>query len=140
MIDKIITQRVLNESTGELESKDYREVKRYSKVKGGYRMTYKSYDEVQVETLKSSLDIKIFLYIRDKYTYQRVENVLSARDISKELGVATSKVANLIKKLTEANFLLKVSRGTYRMNPFMFIPYKSNAEQLQKEWEELKND
>ena len=140
MNSRIITQRVLIETTGELESKDYRETKRYSKVKGGYRMTYKSYDDIQVEALKSSLDIKIFLYIRDKYTWMRIENILSARDIAEENNVAISKVSKLISTLVDLDFLVRINRGIYRMNPFMFIPYKSNAEELQKEWKEIQNE
>ena len=103
-------------------------------------MVYKSYDDIQILALKSALDIKIFLYIRDKFTYQRIENSLSARQIAKEFDTSPSKVTTLIRKLIELKFLKRVDRGIYRMNPFMFIPYKANAELLQKEWKELEEN
>ena len=136
-MDKIITQRVLNIDTGELESQDYKAIKPIRSIKGGYRMTYKSYDEIQANLLKSQLDIKIFLYIRDKFTYARIEAHISARDIAKKLKTTPSKVSTLMKTLVDNDFLKRVDRGIYRMNPFMFIPYKSNAELLQKEWKKL---
>ena len=138
-MDKIITQRVLNAVSGELEAQDYRAIQTVRKIKGGYRMVYKSYDDIQVSLLKSGLDIKIFLYIRDKFTYQRIESNISARKIADELETTTSKTSHLIKLLVDNDFLMRVDRGIYRINPFMFIPYKSNAELLQKEWKELKS-
>ena len=131
---KIITQKVLNESTGELESQDYKHFGSKAYVKGGFRMSYKSYDEIQIKLLKSSKDIEIFLYIRDKFTYARVETSLPAREISIQLGTSQPKVSRLIKELVENDFLKRATRGIYRMNPYMFIPYKSNGLQLQKEW------
>ncbi len=139
-MDKIITQKVLNENTGELESQCYRRLKHISKIRGGYRMVYKSYDDIQVSLLKSSKDIEVFLIIRDKFTYARIESNISAVTISKTLNISVPKVSRLIKSLVDNDFLMRVDRGIYRLNPFMFIPYKSNAELLQKEWREIKNE
>ncbi len=139
-MDKIISQVVLNKTTGELETQDLRVLKPTSKIKGGYRMMYKNYDEIQSELLKSNLDIRIFLYIRDKFSRTRIETSISARAIANELNTTPSKVSTLIKQLVENNFLMRVDRGIYRMNPFMFIPYGSPAEELQKEWEKLKEE
>ncbi len=103
-------------------------------------MVYKSYDDIQVSLLKSSKDIEVFLIIRDKFTYARIESNISAVTISKTLNISVPKVSRLIKSLVDNDFLMRVDRGIYRLNPFMFIPYKSNAELLQKEWREIKNE
>ncbi len=137
---KIITQQVLNKDTGELESQDYKAVESKRTIRGGFMISYKSYDEIQVETLKSALDIKIFLYIRDKFTYKRIESSLSARTIADDLSTTPSKVSTLIKVLVKKDFLKRIDRGIYRMNPFMFIPYKSKGTTLQKEWTQLEKD
>jgi len=134
---KIITHDILNEETGEIETKDFKEVKISKGIKGGWRMVYKSYDEVQIEVLRSSLDIKIFVYIRDKFTYKNTEIYLSPTTIAEELNTTHQKVSTLIKKLIKNNFLFRIERGIYRLNPFMFLPYKADAKALQKEWREL---
>ena len=139
MSDRIISQKVLNETTGELETQDCRVIDRKSTIRGGFKMIYKSYDDIQAEVLKSGLDIKIFLYIREKFTYMRVESILSARDIAKELNTSTPKVSVLMKELVDKKFLKRVHRGIYRMNPFMFLPYKSDGVTLQKEWNSFDN-
>ena len=137
---KIITKDILNRETGEVTPTDFMEVKKKKRVKGGFRMTYAKHDEILKDICKSQKDIDVFFRIRDTFTYQRVETTLPARDIAKELKTSQSKVSSIIKQMIEHGLLKRVSRGVYRLNPFMFLPYKSNAEQLQKEWEELNNE
>lgn len=135
---EIVTHKILNEETGEYESKDFKQIKETKVIKGGFRMTYKSYDEAQLEIVKSTMDLKILLHIRDMFTYQKVEVVVSPTEISKELEVAKSKVQTVIKRMTDSGLIKKVSRGTYRLNPFMFIPFRASGEELQYEWKQLK--
>jgi DNA-binding transcriptional regulator GbsR (MarR family) len=135
----IITQQVLNETTGELETKNYREERKYANIKGGFSMVYKDYDELLEEVIKSNMDMKIFQVIKKSFTYKRVEVVLSSTDISKQLNVSKPKVTRFIKNLINNDFLKRVGRSTYRMNPFMFIPFKSNGSDLQQEWKRLEN-
>jgi predicted transcriptional regulator len=135
----IITQQVLNEDTGELEIKNYREERKSTNIKGGFSMVYKDYDEVLEEVIKSNIDMKIFQIIKKSFTYKRIEVVLSSTDISKQLNISKPKVTRFIKNLIDNAFLKRVGRGTYRMNPFMFIPFRSDSSELQQEWKRLEN-
>ncbi len=137
----IITHKVLNEDSGELEPKDFKQVKEYKKIKGGFAMMYyKNYDAVLEAVITSKKDMELFNHIRGKFTYARIEVVLSTADVATEVGISKPKVSRFIKQLLELNFLHRVGRGTYRMNPFIFLPYRSNAEELQAEWNKLKKE
>jgi len=133
-VTRIITERVLNNNTGELEPKTFREVKQTKQVKGGFSMVYKSYDDVLKECVTSNLDLKIILAIREMFTYARIEVVISALDLSKQLKTSKQKVTTVITKLVENRLLKRVARGTYRLNPFMYLPFRSDASTLQAEW------
>lgn len=135
----IITKKVLNENTGELEVKDFKEVKKLSTVKRGFFMLYKSYEEAVENCINSKLDYSILLEVKNSFSYARIECVISPTDISKKLNCSKRKVTSIIKKMTENKILMKVSKGVYRLNPYMVIPYRSNGEELQKEWTELVN-
>ena len=132
-----ISKQVLNQATGELEWKQFKEVKERKRVKGGFKMVYKSYDEATINIITSTLDLKILIYIRDLFTYARTENVLSKIDIAKAMEVSQPKVSTIIKKMVDTNLLMRVSRGTYRLNPFMYLPFRANGEELQDEWNNL---
>lgn len=136
---EIITKHILNPETGKIETKDFKATKEKSRIRGGFRMTYAKHDEILKEICNSSKDIEVFLRIRDTFTHQRIESPLPARDIAKELNTSPSKVSTIIKKMIEYEMLKRVSRGVYRLNPFMFIPYKADAKTLQKEWSEFTN-
>ena len=135
---KIVTHIILNEDTGELTNKDFREVQEYKKVRQGFRMVYKSYDEVLLQIVKSNLDLKIVTSIKDMFTYNIIEVGISAIDLSKKLNTSKQKVNKIIKTMVDYRLLKRVRRGVYRLNPYMFIPYKSEAELLQKEWNDIK--
>jgi len=134
---RIITQFVLDKNTGEVKPVDFKEEFKTKRIRGGFRMVYKEYDKAISEIISSKKDYDIVIYIRDKFTYNKIEVYLSSTDISKAMNVSKSKVDLLIKKMKENYLLLKISRGVYRLNPFMYIPYRSDAESLQKEWNEL---
>ncbi len=136
-VSDIITKKVLNEETGELESKDFKETKTSKRIRGGFRMVYKSYDKAVEEIITSKKDFSILVYIRDLFTYQRVENVLSKKDLALLFNVSEQKITTLIKKMININLLKRIDRGIYRLNPYMYIPFRANAEALQKEWTEL---
>lgn len=138
-IKDIVSHKILNETTGELENKDFIEIRERKKIRGGFRMAYKNYDDAVEEVISSKLDYKILVYIRDSFTYQRVETPLPKDVISKSLDVSAQKVTLIIKKMLEAGLLYRVSRGVYRMNPFMYVPFRANAADLQSEWEFITN-
>ena len=46
----------------------------------------------------------------------------------------------MLKRLVELKYLKRVSKGVYRLNPFIYLPYKANGVELQKEWLELESN
>ena len=134
----IISKKVLNETTGEIENVDFKQVNKVKRVKGGFGMFYKSYEEAVENVINSKLDYTILLEVKNQFTYARIECVISATDIHKKVGCTKSKVNKVIASMLEEKLILKVARGVYRLNPFMVLPFRSDAETLQKEWVELK--
>ena len=135
----IITKKVYNDNTEQLENLDFKQVKTTKRIKGGFNMMYKSYDDALREVVKSGLDLDIAIRIRDMFTYSKREIFLSPTDISSNLNIAKSKVQTVINRMIETNMLMKVSRGVYRLNPFMFIPFRADGEELQEEWKNILN-
>ena len=132
----IVTKKVLNENTGELELTKFDEVKKRKNIRGGFNMIYhKSYEEVMEEVIKSNKDVKLFNWVTNQFTYARVEVPLTFSVCP--IQVSQPQFAKTIKKLLELQYILRVSRGIYRLNPFMYLPFRANAEELQKEWKEL---
>ena len=136
--DKSITHKVLNESTGELEPKTFNEESELINIKGGYvKMYYKNYDEVMIESIKSNLDTRLFVRIREHFTYDKKEALVSPSKIAEDYKTSRQNVTKFIEKLVELKFIMRVGRSEYRLNPFMYIPYKAKGDILQKEWDEL---
>jgi hypothetical protein len=133
----IITRTVLNEASGELEQVDFRQVKEKKQIKGGFGMYYKSYEDAVGEVINSNLEWKIWIDIKNHFTYQRVESSLVVDEIAKKLECSDTKVKLVIKKAIEAELLMRVARGIYRLNPFMILPYRADGAELQREWKEL---
>jgi hypothetical protein len=129
----IITKQVLNNNTGELESIDFREVRDKTKIRGGFNMIYhKSYEEITEAVITSNKDLKLFNWITNQFTYARVEAplVYSICDID----VSQPKFSKFIKQLVKLEYICRVAHGIYRLNPFIYVPFKADASILQKEW------
>lgn len=133
----IMTQKVLNEATGELEPKDYKKIKKITHLRGGFNLMYhKSYEEVTETAIKSNTDIKLFNWITNQFTYQKVDVPLPYGSCN--IDISQPQFSRMIKRLLELDYLLRTSRGIYRLNPYIYLPFRSNGEELQKEWKELK--
>ncbi len=129
-------EKVLNPNTGELEIATYREIKTHIHLKRGYvRMYPKNYDEATEKIIHSNLDLKIWITIRKSFTRDRVESSLPSKEIAKKLKTSQQKVSGIIKRMVDEDVLRRVSRGIYKLNPFVYMPYMANGEKLQKEWE-----
>jgi len=136
---KSIFTKILNEETGELESKRFIEDASYSKtIKQGWKIMYARYDEV-VLSMNSQLETKLMIAIRDSFTKNNVEAFISQKKLAKLYYTTPSTVNRLVKKLVDIDFLLKIDRGIYRLNPYSYLPYQANGLLLQKEWDELKS-
>lgn len=133
-----ITKKVLNETSGEFESVEFRQIKSRKNIKGGFHMGYKSYEEAVENIISSKLDYTILLEVKNQFTYARIEVLISATEISKKLGCTRSKVTAVIGRMIEEGLLMRVGRGAYRLNPYMYIPFRANGEELQGEWNEIK--
>ena len=134
---EIISHKILNEDIGEIENKDFKEVKKRKKIRGGFRMAYLLYDEAVANIIKSNIDFIIITRIREMFTYRQIENNLSPTQLAKDFNVSRQKISNLLKQMKEQKMILKVKGTIYRFNPFMYIPFRANAEELQREWDEL---
>jgi hypothetical protein len=133
----IVTKKVLNESSGELEDVVFKQEIKRKRIRGGFMLTYKTYDDVVIDIIRSQLDLKTIVYIRDLFTKNRTENVLSKSDIADNMNISPQKATSIIKKMVEHKLLMRVSRGIYRLNPFMYVPFRAEGSELQEEWELL---
>jgi len=130
-----ISYKILNEDTGELENKKFNEEKKKKTIKGGFNMIYhKNYEEIMEEVINSNKELKLFNWIINNFTYDIKEAYISYP--GSEI-ISKTQYTKMIKKLLELNFLYKVKRSVYRLNPFIYLPYRANAEELQQEWREL---
>ena len=108
-------------------------------IRGGFNMIYhKSYEEVTEEAIKSNNDIKLFNWVTNQFTYARVEVPLVFGDCP--ISVSQSTFSRMIKTLVTLGYIKRVSRGLYRLNPYIYIPYKADGSELQAEWLKLTKD
>ena len=56
----IITENIINLATGEISTKDLKKIVPRSKLKGGFAMNYKLYDEALLEVVKGEKDLRVF--------------------------------------------------------------------------------
>ena len=133
---RIMTHQILNQDTGELEHKEYSEKKDKSKLKGGFILMYpKTYEEVQEAVLKSNTDIKVFHWITNRFTYKISETSLLHKDCPTQ--ISQPMYSKLIAKLIDEEYLKRISKGIYRLNPYIYLPYHADGEALQEEWKSL---
>lgn len=132
----IITHKVLNEATGELESKQFIEQKTKKTIRGGFNLMYHmKYEEVNESVVTSKTDLKLFNWITNRFTYQKVDVPLIYSECN--IPLSQPKFSRFIKSLVEVNYLLRTSRGVYRLNPFIYVPFRADGSELQAEWMEL---
>lgn len=128
-----ITKKVLNETTGELEQKEFREVSKKSRLRGGFNLMYHiKYAEVMESVIKSNSELRLFNWITNRFTYARREAQI-VHSIC-EVDIGKRQFSEMIKKLVELKYLIRIGRGIYRLNPFVYVPYKADATELQDEW------
>ena len=95
-------------------------------------MHYKSYEQITESVITSNKDLKLFHWITNQFTKNRIESAITHTACT--VDVSQPKFSKFVKQLVELNYLCRVSRGIYRLNPFVYVPYQSNAETLQAEW------
>jgi len=132
-----ITVEVLKED-GEIEQQLFTEDIKYQKtIARGWRVMYSlKYDEVFME-LNSAREKQIFLIVRDSFKSDKIEVAFNQSKIAKRIGATRQTVNKVFKKLEKLECIMKLDSGAYRLNPYCFIPYKSDGVKLQQEWNEL---
>jgi len=129
----IITHKVLNEATGELEPTEFTEVAKKSRIKGGFNLMYhKSYEEVVEAVISSNTDMRLFNWVTNQFTYKTSIAQLVHKQCS--VQVSQPKFSKFIKLLLDVEYIRRVGRGVYMLNPFIYVPYKANAAELQNDW------
>lgn len=101
---------------------------------------YKDYSNVMLSVIRSNNDMRIFLHIQDSFTKTKVDVNLNQTKIAKKLKCSLSSVKTIMAKLRTLQFIAKSSDGSYRLNPFIYIPYQSKGLELQEEWSEMHID
>ena len=137
---KVVTQRVLDETSGEIKDQVYEERIKKKRIKGGFRMVYREYDAAVLQVIKSQKDLEVLLRIRELFSKSRIEVAINAKEIAVKADTVASKVNSIRKKMEEVGLLKRVYRGIYRMNPYMYVPTMANAEVLQEEWNKLSHE
>lgn len=103
------------------------------KLRGGFNMIYhKSYEEITEEAIKSNNDVKLFNWVTNQFTYARVEVPLVYADCTVDVSQPT--FSRMIKTLVRLKYIKRVGRGIYRLNPFIYVPFRADGSELQQEW------
>lgn len=84
---------------------------------------HKSYEQITEEAIKSNKDLKLFNWITNRFTYNKVEVPLVFTECP--IDVSQPQFSRMIKQLNELDYIMRVSRGIYRLNPFIYVPFKS---------------
>ena len=142
LVEKIITHKVLNEETGEFETKDFVERRVSAGIAKGWRMVYTNkYQEVLVKVCNGRVSSLLFVWFSSQFNKTHIDVALKYDDAKKVIdGLSKTQYHLVLQKLIKNNFLKRSSRGVYRLNPYIYLPYGVNNNmvyRLQKEWNEL---
>ena len=139
--EKIIQETVLNKETGELQTKDFKEVTTYgpSKKQGWCAMYKTMYDELMMN-LNSRLEKKVFMQVRDSFTAKKQEVHFNKTRVAEDFSSTRPTISRIFKKLEDLEAIKHLEDGVYRLNPYMYIPYQADGLELQREWENLLKD
>jgi hypothetical protein len=130
----------INPETGEFEH--YKQVNGFKRVaKKGWNMTYNSFLEEVVCSLKGEKETRIMFWIFRQFKASKLDILLSQSKIAKYFQTTQPYVSKVINKLINLEVLL-VSRSEpkkryYRLNPYLYIPPGARAIELQDEWDIL---
>jgi len=133
-----VVRQVLNEKTGELEKQRFTSDKQFGNTaKQGWRRMYTGYDEILM-SMSSPKEVELMIYIKDMFKKTNTEVGVVQTDIALMFNVSPGYVNKLLAKFVRLDLLMKIRRGVYRLNPYIYIPYNADGFTLQKEWDELK--
>jgi len=96
------------------------------------------YEKASVNVVYSNLDFRLLSQIRSLFKKTQTEVAIPISKLAKANDTSRQTVSKVINKMLQADMLIRISRGIYRFNPYMYIPYGGDGETLQKEWNEIK--
>jgi len=138
--ETIITKSILNNQTGEINNEEF--VQRKSKTKtckGGWKMMYSDFEYVLIR-MKSPKEVKALLKLKNMFKASTNQIVINKSTMCQNFEMTRVTFSNFVTRLISFNFLIELSDKQYRMNPFMYLPYKSPASELQEEWEKIRDE
>jgi len=136
----IITKSILNNRTGEITDEEF--VQKRSKkesCKGGWKMMYNDFEYVLI-AMKSPKEIKVLLQLKNMFKASTSQIVINKSTMCKNFGITRVTFSNFITRLIMYDFLIELEDKQYRMNPFMYLPYKSSGKELQDYWQEIREN
>jgi len=96
------------------------------------------YEKASVNVVYSNLDFRLLSQIRSLFKKTQTKVSIPITKLAKQNSTSRQTVSKVINKMLEADMLFRISRGIYRFNPYMYIPYGGDGEALQREWREIK--
>jgi len=136
----ITTKQVVNEKTGEIEEILFEEQKKTKNIKGGWLMTYHLGYDLVITLISSKREKFLMIGIKNLFTKSITEVNLSPSVIAKQTGYDSKFISKTIKKLIAVDLIMQLSNKSYRLNPFIVVPYQADAEKLQKEWIKIRKE
>ena len=100
-----------------------------------FDMQYQEYDLAIAKIIESRKDFEIITYIKNLFLEKEIKFIAS--NASRDLKTSKRKIYEILSLMIENKILFHVSILTFRLNPYMIIPFGFSGEDLQKEWDEL---
>jgi hypothetical protein len=97
---------------------------------------YSDFEYVLIN-MKSQKEIKALIQLKNMFKASISQIVINKSTMCKNFGMTRVTFSNFISRLISYNFLIELEDKQYRMNPFMYLPYKSSGRELQDEWERI---
>ena len=99
---------------------------------------------ILAKVCKSPKDLNLMNTLLDESTSEGYVVIANIKAKAEDLGVARSKLNNILSVAVKEHLLFKTDKGTYFINPYIFIGKKVRSNQireaLQKKWAELTNN
>ncbi len=133
--NKVDIVKFSNPYTGELEPHKIEKLTEYKPTtKRGWQMIYvKDRNEVILK-VRGALRQEIFFWIESQFTKNKSVVVLNQERIAKKFKTTRPYVGSVIKTMVETEYLKKIEKNEYKLNPFFYIPYRADAVELQNQW------
>ena len=138
--ETIIAKSILNNKTGEVTCEEFIQRKQKNKTfKGGWKIMYSDFEYVLIK-MKSPKEIKALLKLKNMFKASTIQIVINKSTMCKDFEMNRVSFSNFITRLISYDFLIELNDKQYRMNPFMYLPYKSSGLELQEEWNKIRED